>query len=642
MAPYIYISGEEAPIGQHGETKFVFASGDPVPNRGSGGYVYENGYAWQEATPEAPIRVVEPDGTIKSAYLNDSDLVLTQSEYENSSIWGWRFDFGVGTTGIGDVYLDNARTVFGDDIQLDSFEYGESTLKNYYNYSDDPAYEDPTLELTSSRSSEGSKCIKCNTNRQTPLQLKNDVFPNGASKPSYKTTVRFDFTLPPNPQNGLLQAIVFGEYSDGDVAQLVIESYNPDNSDKYHILQFRKTNPDDRRDATIKSLINISTDSSEQWHTLEFSPARILWTAPVADNAKSEWPSPGNNASSINTTLDAGPPADSEPIRTWSEDATDAVQSNPSVKDGIVYAYQEDSTRGLDILDGSEVWSSSRGVFRPTITNDAIIGNDKINNEVINLSPSDGSLQWSKSFENIAYHALVASNKVFTGEGLTSPIIALNAENGSEAWQSETPKNEFDPAGMSMMAAIGKTIAVPGQESIHGISIDDGSLLWSLDFDYPIPDPIAGGGRIYHNGGDGVNATDPSNGSTIWSKSMQSFEAFGKMAYYNEELYIIGSSSGDENYGWIAKLDATDGTVLWETDEQYELFDGPPRVSAATEMVYCASETGIKAYDISTGDRQWVLTHPDSAQEPTFCLANGALLIDQTPSSGVTSMARFD
>jgi len=40
---YIYINGKKVQTGSHGDTDYVFASGDPVPNEGASELVYESG-----------------------------------------------------------------------------------------------------------------------------------------------------------------------------------------------------------------------------------------------------------------------------------------------------------------------------------------------------------------------------------------------------------------------------------------------------------------------------------------------------------------------------------------------------------------------------------------------------------------------
>lgn len=43
MADYIFLKGERLNTGSHGETDYVFASGDPVPNSGESSFVFETG-----------------------------------------------------------------------------------------------------------------------------------------------------------------------------------------------------------------------------------------------------------------------------------------------------------------------------------------------------------------------------------------------------------------------------------------------------------------------------------------------------------------------------------------------------------------------------------------------------------------------
>lgn len=52
---YFFISGDPILVGKHGDTDYVFHSGDPVPNSGGSAYVFESGVGFGGATAEIEI-----------------------------------------------------------------------------------------------------------------------------------------------------------------------------------------------------------------------------------------------------------------------------------------------------------------------------------------------------------------------------------------------------------------------------------------------------------------------------------------------------------------------------------------------------------------------------------------------------------
>lgn len=73
MANYIYESGEQVTTGSHGETSYVYASGDPVPNTGKSTLVFESG-----------------TGLGGGFILSDSTTGVHSTSYTHTEFWNYQ------------------------------------------------------------------------------------------------------------------------------------------------------------------------------------------------------------------------------------------------------------------------------------------------------------------------------------------------------------------------------------------------------------------------------------------------------------------------------------------------------------------------------------------------------------------------
>lgn len=93
MADYIYEKGTPINTGSHGETDYVFASGEPVTNSGESDFVFESGFGLGgtgvieisdgTGTESAAVGVIEKNQTVENFYDHEPDL------YARGDVLNW-------------------------------------------------------------------------------------------------------------------------------------------------------------------------------------------------------------------------------------------------------------------------------------------------------------------------------------------------------------------------------------------------------------------------------------------------------------------------------------------------------------------------------------------------------------------------
>ena len=96
--------------------------------------------------------------------------------------------------------------------------------------------------------------------------------------------------------------------------------------------------------------------------------------------------------------------------------------------------------------------------------------------------------------------------------------------------------------------------------TIEALSLADGSLLWSKEFEYgALSDLVASNGVVYHDGFDGqgsvtISGLDMVTGNEIWSASLpdEGFPLPGGIAISDGTLFVgnLPTSGGDQLYAF--------------------------------------------------------------------------------------------
>lgn len=111
---FVFDRGERIDTGRHGETRYVFANGNPVPNNGRSDFVYESDTGLGAASDKLRLTLFNEAG-------EELDSITREDDKYDSGAFG----FNNGFEGNGDAYdyirIDNGSTV----EVVDDFEDGD-------------------------------------------------------------------------------------------------------------------------------------------------------------------------------------------------------------------------------------------------------------------------------------------------------------------------------------------------------------------------------------------------------------------------------------------------------------------------------------------------------------------------------------
>ncbi len=362
--------------------------------------------------------------------------------------------------------------------------------------------------------------------------------------------------------------------------------------------------------------------------------------------------------------------------------------STPAVVDDVVYfADWSGQLYARDVEDGSEVWTTQLAggtTASPAVTEDSVYlgGGDAI---LFRVDRATGEEVWAVQLDDHPQANLTGSPVpvddiviigVSSGEvGNTDPtydytfrgsIVAVDAENGAEAWRvyvaeiEDPDTGEVSGAGVSVwstpaidvernMMFIGtgqayEEPAGPRSDSLVAIDYITGELLWVRQFTpddvYTLFQPVPQGpdadigaapnlftidGRDVVGVGDkaGVYAAlDRDTGEEVWATHLGPGSHLGGVmtaaAYadgliflaqnafprgFDTENVVIPDFNDPENTSDVIALDAATGDELWRVSIESPSIGG---FQYANGVVYAAHTLGkLRAFDAQTGDVLW-------------------------------------
>jgi hypothetical protein len=150
------------------------------------------------------------------------------------------------------------------------------------------------------------------------------------------------------------------------------------------------------------------------------------------------------------------------------------------------------------------------------------------------------------------------------GDDRQATVLAYDAESGEELWQS--PPLEPDVVNDVALSASGKVLIVSGTV-VAGISVRDGSLLWSTEFSpgtfysaaATTPTTVVVSG--IENGEPLTRALRPDTGATVWSVSSQIEPRVLAVDRRGRRVYIAGPSPN----GFFVEAYAVPGLIPVES-----------------------------------------------------------------------------
>lgn len=288
-----------------------------------------------------------------------------------------------------------------------------------------------------------------------------------------------------------------------------------------------------------------------------------------------------------------------------------------------------------NISNLTQYWSASIGTWNapPTIVNNiAYVGS--IDGNVYALNAANGSILWSQKIGSDSGSSPAVINNVVYISLDSGTLYALNAANGAQIW------SVFLGVGLAGPTVVNNVIYVSSQNNVYALNATTGTQIWHY--------PVGGFPTTYYNkivyvssqdgGGDTIlYAINAINGKILWNYSLGGdwYSNVTTAVVANGVVYIGfgslpgngGCSGADGGTGEVYALNATSGTLLWET---YAGFCDASTAVANNTVYVGGADGSVNAINATTGKIVWTFNGNGNFGNPIYSaptVANGVVYI---------------
>lgn len=325
-----------------------------------------------------------------------------------------------------------------------------------------------------------------------------------------------------------------------------------------------------------------------------------------------QWRGPNRDGISKETGLLKQWPAEGPPL-VWKASGAGRGYSSFSIANGRLYTMGLRGDRefviAFDIANGKEAWATPHAsAFRndrgdgprgtPTIDGDRVyaLGGS---GDLSAMDARTGRIIWTKNVlrefggSNITWgiseSPLVVGNKVLVNAGgRNASIVALNKENGTVIWKSQSDEAGYSSA-IPLQLNGGTQVIFFTAERAVGLDVSDGRLLW--EYARPsnnvanVATPIARGNRVF------ISSDYGTGGGVVEIKA----DGKAQEIYFTKDMRNHHSSSvlvGDHLYGFsgaiLTAMRFDTGEIAWRDRSV-----GKGALVYADGHLYCFSENGV-------------------------------------------------
>jgi outer membrane protein assembly factor BamB len=304
-----------------------------------------------------------------------------------------------------------------------------------------------------------------------------------------------------------------------------------------------------------------------------------------------------------------------------------APRESVAVAYGNLYLVPADVTTMVDSESGDE-YSTINQVWAIGTTSWPMWRHDPAHSAMGQSGPANLTLRWKYTTNGaVSSSPSIVDGRVYVGSQ-DKNIYCLDARSGSFIWNFSTNiRLESSPAVVD-----GKVYVGPDDGNVYCLDAYDGSLLWEQnaggfiqgDFASAVilrSSPIVVNSRVYVGSLDtNVYCFDANNGDINWTYKTEGYIT-SSPAVADGAVYVI---SQEPDSGALYKLDANNGSLIWEKALPYQLtFMGGTDMHASPTvgdgMVFASSNTQeYYGIDAATGDIEWTY-RDESALEFIIC-----------------------
>ncbi|MEO7803640.1 MAG: PQQ-binding-like beta-propeller repeat protein [Actinomycetota bacterium] len=241
----------------------------------------------------------------------------------------------------------------------------------------------------------------------------------------------------------------------------------------------------------------------------------------------------------------------------------------PVVRNGVVYVSSGPGIIAVDALTGKRKWdvqpSEGQTIVSPAVDDVAVYMPVPFG-RLLALAVADGKELWRfQAADSLDASPTLADGRIYIGSEEAKTFYAINAADGSEAWNA---KLDFEP---DSVAAVSQGIVVFTMEDLNSrnttyvVALDagDGHEIWRIQQQVANSSPSILGDMVILGGGDlNVYALDLKTGKEVWKTSVP-----GKFNTQNFPAIAFGDVFMADRIGNIYRLDGTTGKRKWLFDD---------------------------------------------------------------------------
>lgn len=346
----------------------------------------------------------------------------------------------------------------------------------------------------------------------------------------------------------------------------------------------------------------------------------------------------------------------------WTFTTGGAVETSPSVVNGIVYVGSDDGcVYALDAANGTLIWNYSTG--GPVQSSPAVVGGVVYiggyhSHAVFALNAYTGALVWSSPTDSI-YPNEISSTAVANGlvyvdicnNGYGGELDSFNASTGNLVWKY-APGNAWLP---SSPAVYGGEVYIGTSQEVVALDATSGEPSWSY-FVLSNGPSSYGGSPIYFGYSslsisDGllyigtnnqtVEAWNASTGAFVWSGNIKGAVDFSTIAAANGAVYAStswGGTIGTLQPPGVTALNAKSGALLWNNSLGSIQYSSP---AVADGVVFVGSDNTTSPYGVTDEDSIYALNATTGATIWTYT-TGGAVYSSPAVAYGVVYVGSND
>lgn len=263
-----------------------------------------------------------------------------------------------------------------------------------------------------------------------------------------------------------------------------------------------------------------------------------------------------------------------------------------------------------------EIWINSEAatdkVVAPPLFADGTLYVGTADNNILALSPEDGSLLWEYETGHAIWGQPAYADGVLYVTSMDHAVYALDtAESGEVLWRIE-----FEGAlPSSPILGDGLIYVSSFDGNVHALDMESGDVRWSA----PAGNWVWGAaalvdGVVYFSDIDGrLFAVDAQTGEQLWTHEA-GVNVVSSPVVVGDNLYIASGTEDDTPTGALTAYSASDGRQLWSQPTSVPLTTTPVVIGDDTIVVGMQNaDTLLIGFDLATGQELWRYALPEPA-----------------------------